>query len=140
MTLVQLGRACGLSHPFLSQVERGLAKPGIDSVSRIAAALGVSESRLWSGSPAVGQIRFEPSEGRIGAGAEAEGECGASAEVVIHALQGAAEVGIEDRLSIVEEGETISLRGDFAHTVRLLGPGPSRLIYISAALPPPGQS
>ena len=39
MTLKQLGAATGLSHPFLSQVERGLARPSVRSIAGIARAL-----------------------------------------------------------------------------------------------------
>src|SRR4051812_32656496 len=48
LTLKGLGRLAGLSHPFLSQVERGLARPSVGSVERIAAALDVSVARLWA--------------------------------------------------------------------------------------------
>src|SRR3954471_16234711 len=48
LTLKGLGRLAGLSHPFLSQVERGLARPSIGSVERIAAALDVSVAHLWA--------------------------------------------------------------------------------------------
>src|SRR3954468_7794042 len=48
LTLKGLGRRAGLSHPFLSQVERGLARPSVGSVERIAAALDVSVAHLWA--------------------------------------------------------------------------------------------
>ena len=48
LTLKGLGRLAGLSHPFLSQVERGLARPSVGSVERIAAALDVSVAHLWT--------------------------------------------------------------------------------------------
>ena len=144
MTLVQLGRAAGLSHAFLSQVERGLANPGIDSVARIAAGLGVSEASLWSEETASGEISIERSaqEGvKAGAPGGAEDRAPARAEdgeraseVVIHALQGAVEVDAGGRHSRLEEGASISLPGDSDHALRLLGPGPSRVIYISANL------
>ena len=44
----QLGREAGLSHPFLSQLERGLARPSVGSIERIARALGVPVGLLWS--------------------------------------------------------------------------------------------
>ena len=47
-TLKQLGREAGLSHPFLSQLERGLARPSVGSVERISRALGVPVGLLWS--------------------------------------------------------------------------------------------
>jgi transcriptional regulator with XRE-family HTH domain len=48
MTLKQLGAATGLSHPFLSQVERGLARPSVRSIAAIARALQVPPEALWS--------------------------------------------------------------------------------------------
>jgi len=48
MTLKGLGREAGLSHPFLSQLERGLARPSVASVGRIARALDVPVSTLWT--------------------------------------------------------------------------------------------
>src|SRR5215213_1926412 len=47
-TLKDLGREAGLSHPFLSQLERGLARPSVGSVDRISRALGMSVGMLWS--------------------------------------------------------------------------------------------
>ena len=47
-TLKQLGREAGLSHPFLSQLERGLARPSVGSVERIARAFGMPVGLLWS--------------------------------------------------------------------------------------------
>ena len=42
LTLKALGRSAGLSHPFLSQLERGLARPSVSSVERIASRTGDS--------------------------------------------------------------------------------------------------
>lgn len=42
MTLKQLAAAADLSHPFLSQLERGRARPSMVSLERIARALGTS--------------------------------------------------------------------------------------------------
>lgn len=46
MTLVRLAEAAELSHPFLSQLERGLARPSIGSLEKIARALGSSQLEL----------------------------------------------------------------------------------------------
>ena len=48
LTLKALGRRAGLSHPFLSQLERGLARPSVGSVERIATALDVPVGALWT--------------------------------------------------------------------------------------------
>ena len=42
LTLVRLAELSGLSNPFLSQVERGKAQPSMDSLRRIADALGTT--------------------------------------------------------------------------------------------------
>ena len=77
-TLVELAEAAGLSHPFLSQLERGLARPSMASLERIARALGTSQLELFAGAeePAVGGADPAPSLGRAGDGAsgpDAEG-------------------------------------------------------------------
>ena len=46
LTLVQLASTAQLSHPFLSQLERGLARPSMTSLERIARALGSSQVEL----------------------------------------------------------------------------------------------
>jgi transcriptional regulator with XRE-family HTH domain len=45
-TLVRLAELTDLSHPFLSQLERGLAQPSLSSLRRIAVALGTSPVEL----------------------------------------------------------------------------------------------
>ncbi|GAA1706293.1 XRE family transcriptional regulator [Microbacterium sediminicola] len=54
LTLVQLADAAELSHSFLSQVERGHASPSLESLARIARALGSSQVELLSGTTAAG--------------------------------------------------------------------------------------
>ncbi|HEV7950490.1 MAG TPA: helix-turn-helix domain-containing protein [Glaciihabitans sp.] len=49
LTLVQLAAAAGLSHPFLSQLERGLARPSMGSLAAISRALGSSQLELLAG-------------------------------------------------------------------------------------------
>lgn len=49
LTLVQLADRAGLSHPFLSQLERGLARPSFTSLERIVRALGTSQLELLAG-------------------------------------------------------------------------------------------
>jgi transcriptional regulator with XRE-family HTH domain len=46
MTLVQLAEATGLSHPFLSQVERGRARLSMSSLFRVATTLGTTQQIL----------------------------------------------------------------------------------------------
>lgn len=49
MTIMQLAELADLSHPFISQVERGKANPSLDSLARIARALGTSQVELMGG-------------------------------------------------------------------------------------------
>ncbi len=46
LTLVDVASKAGLSHPFLSQLERGLARPSMRSLSAIAATLGTTAQVL----------------------------------------------------------------------------------------------
>jgi transcriptional regulator with XRE-family HTH domain len=45
-TLVEIATATGLSHPFLSQIERGRARPSMRSLFLIAEALGTTQQTL----------------------------------------------------------------------------------------------
>lgn len=49
LTLVQLAGMAELSHPFLSQLERGRARPSMASLEKIARALGRSQLELLAG-------------------------------------------------------------------------------------------
>lgn len=53
MTIVQLAESSGLSHPFISQLERGLARPSMSSLFRIAETLGTDQHVLLAESVAV---------------------------------------------------------------------------------------
>lgn len=46
LTLVQVAAQTGLSHPFLSQVERDLSQPSMRSLYQIASALGTTQQAL----------------------------------------------------------------------------------------------
>ncbi len=48
MTLVEVAGSAGLSHPFLSQLERGLARPSMRSLTAIAATLGTTAQALMA--------------------------------------------------------------------------------------------
>lgn len=78
LTLTQLAALAELSQPFLSQLERGLARPSMASLSRIAYALGSSQLEIIAGAvelddpapgPAPTLVRAEEgSHGRYGLG------------------------------------------------------------------------
>jgi transcriptional regulator with XRE-family HTH domain len=52
LTLARLASMAGLSHSFLSKLERGLASPSMASLTQIARALGTSQLELLSGTGA----------------------------------------------------------------------------------------
>ena len=62
LSLVRLAEITDLSHPFLSQVERGHARPSISSLQRIAVALDVDAGWLFG----IGGTEREPVERRPG--------------------------------------------------------------------------
>jgi quercetin dioxygenase-like cupin family protein len=48
MTLVEVAASARLSHPFLSQLERGLTRPSMRSLTAIAATLGTTAQALMA--------------------------------------------------------------------------------------------
>ena len=84
LTLVQLAAEAELSHPFLSQLERGLARPSMVSLERIARALGSSQVEILA---AVDDDRDDDQPGVVFVGAD-EGSTGrygqAAARLLTH--------------------------------------------------------
>jgi transcriptional regulator with XRE-family HTH domain len=78
LTLTQLAALADLSQPFLSQLERGQARPSMASLGRIARALGSSQLEIISGAAtlttgrpaaAAGLVRADQGDrGRYGLG------------------------------------------------------------------------
>jgi transcriptional regulator with XRE-family HTH domain len=62
LTLVALAERSGLSQPFLSQVENGRATPSMESLYRIASALGTTPQGLF------GSVRTDQVAGIVRAG------------------------------------------------------------------------
>ncbi len=86
LTLVQLAAATDLSHPFISQLERGLAQPSLATLRRMALALETSPIELIAASeapaaaPAI-EVR------RAGEGAVPHGFAGGDARLLAHGAQ-----------------------------------------------------
>lgn len=79
LTLVQLAELSDLSHPFLSQLERGRARPSMVSLEKIARALGSSQLELIAaaeddagGIPQTGTVLVRANEGTRGHYGEGE--------------------------------------------------------------------
>ena len=155
LTLKGLGKKAGLSHPFLSQVERGLARPSIGSVERIAAALDVSVARLWSPSRVGEAVQIV----RQGDGGDEDGlrELGGvpgapvlrewsarsrrwpdeyevqDGEIAIYVARGALEVDLNGALHELSEGDTLHFDGTTPHRLRRTGGTNTRAVLVSAA-------
>lgn len=158
LTLVQLAAQAGLSHPFLSQLERGLVRPSMSSLHRIAQALGTSQPALMSQT-------LDPGDTRVGLvpageGIPVENPGGSARSLVsgtralypilfegalqefgpayahdgdefIHVLSGTIEVDIVgEGLHTVRAGDTLYYPGTLAHRWRGVGDEHVRALFV----------
>jgi transcriptional regulator with XRE-family HTH domain len=160
MTLKDLGRMAGLSHPFLSQLERGLARPSVGSVERIADALGVSVGDLWAPDrPSLDArlVRREDGEVHAHAATSAPGGLrevlaadpelrlvewsGGSRRwpeeptvhpgvVAVYVVRGELEVEVGDAVHRLEEGDALRFDGASPHRLRRTGSPGTRALVI----------
>jgi transcriptional regulator with XRE-family HTH domain len=162
MTLSDVGRDCGLSVPFLSQLENGKALPSILTLHRIARTLGTSAHELLMHSAAStvsvvpadegpafsfaedGSIRarFLVRPGLGLSGSEVNGPAGAGLQEHIrqegwklyHVLSGEVEFVLAGRPDIVlRAGDTLCHDGTVPHRWRVIGSEPARFIVISTS-------
>jgi len=158
LTLKALGRAAGLSHPFLSQLERGLARPSVASVERIAGALQVPVSHLWASCARRGEARLVRSEdGRLdrraagtvrrladdGQALRAQEQIGGSrswpderstapADVLVYVVHGAVEVDLDGTVHALGAGDSLVFDGAVPHRVRRTGGVTTRTLLVMA--------
>jgi transcriptional regulator with XRE-family HTH domain len=153
LTLKALGREANLSHPFLSQLERGLARPSVGSVERIAAALEVPVSALWTArSPQAARVvradegtvsdgvRELPLGGRTmrvrewsaGARSWPEATETTTGEVLLYVLRGAIEVELDGTVHGLGAGDALRFDGAVRHRFRRRGPTTTRALYVAA--------
>jgi transcriptional regulator with XRE-family HTH domain len=160
LTLKALGRDAGLSHPFLSQLERGLARPSVTSVERIARALEVPVSMLWTG-PRDGTVRVvRAGEARLRAHYDPEAPggirdlsperssvrvrewCGGSrswseqgdtttGEVMVYVVRGALEVDVDGTIHALRQGDSLFFDGTVRHRLRRSGGTGTRALYVA---------
>jgi transcriptional regulator with XRE-family HTH domain len=161
LTLKALGRRAGLSHPFLSQLERGLARPSVASVERIANALEVPVSALWS-TPRTeaarviradeGSVRGHADDGAPGGVRELPaGEASmrvrewsgggrrwpretetTTGEVLLYVFRGAIEVELDGTVHDLSAGDALRFDGAVRHRFRRRGPTNTRALYVAA--------
>jgi transcriptional regulator with XRE-family HTH domain len=153
MTLKGLGREAGLSHPFLSQVERGLARPSVTSVERIARALDVPVSTLWTAPrQAPARVVRAPSADGHAAGVRelvAEGSVlrvrewtvgprswsdegdTTTGEVMVYVVRGAVEIDLDGEVHALQEGDSLFFDGAVRHRLRRRGGKRTRALYVA---------
>lgn len=158
-TLKQLGREAGLSHPFLSQLERGLARPSVGSAERIARAFGVPVGLLWSTPARGGRAALVRSDG-----GEHERHCDESApggvrtvsgeplavrewtggsrrwpeqrevaagDVLLYVARGGLEVDLDGEIHALSEGDALLFDGSVPHRVRRTGAVSTRALKVA---------
>jgi transcriptional regulator with XRE-family HTH domain len=84
LTLVKLAAATDLSHPFLSQMERGLAQPSLASLRRIAVALRTSPIELIAAAESPASVAPAVEVHRRGDGALSADFAAGSARMLAH--------------------------------------------------------
>jgi transcriptional regulator with XRE-family HTH domain len=152
LTLKALGREAGLSHPFLSQLERGLARPSVGSVERIANALEVPVSALWTHPALETAIVVRRPEGAADDGVRdilagrgalrmREWSCTSKAwsdeaetttgEVCVYVLRGVLEVEVGGTVHALYEGDAVLFDGSVPHRLRRRGGTSTRALYVA---------
>ncbi len=160
LTLVQLAAIADLSHPFLSQLERGRARPSMGSLERIARALGSSQLELIAAaeddSPEQedvvvvraaegsrgpygdgtgrllvhGKRRFHPME-FVGSNQIPGDFYQHDGAEFLHVVSGSVAVDLEGRQSsVLNEGDSIYFEGGIRHRWHAVEPGGYRLFIV----------
>jgi transcriptional regulator with XRE-family HTH domain len=162
LTLKALGRDAGLSHPFLSQLERGLARPSVGSVERIARALEVPVSMLWT-RPREETVRIvRASEGSATAHGDPEAPGGirllspervslwvrewsggsrswseegdtTTGEVMVYVVRGSIEVDVGGTIHALRQGDSLFFDGTMRHRLRRRGGTSTRALYVATS-------
>ena len=159
LTLKQFGAATGLSHGFLSQLERNLARPSMSTLDDIAAALGTSTAALVSDSERgyVTHVRgeeapiylFDTSADTVtvraltggnalmkvteSAGSFPQSDSMAHpGEEVVYVIAGEVEVEVGDESFLLREGDVLNFDCSVEHTYRAVGAEPPRFLVIAA--------
>lgn len=142
LTLKELGRLAGLSHPFLSQLERGLARPSIGSVERIALALDVPVSSLWAEPRSTRAEVIRRDAGRAGGPLRVHEWRGGSrdwppdhqvagGDMLVYVARGGVEIELQGEVHALEEGDTLLFDGALPHRFRRTGGTATRALCVA---------
>jgi transcriptional regulator with XRE-family HTH domain len=148
LTLKELGRRADLSHPFLSQLERGLARPSLSSVERIARALGVPVSTLWtkprrehasvirrdaSVEEALASGPLTVREWRGGSRDWPVDHEVAGGDMLVYVARGGVEVELRGEVHALDEGDALLFDGALPHRFRRTGGRATRALCVAIA-------
>jgi transcriptional regulator with XRE-family HTH domain len=155
LTLVEVAAEAGLSHPFLSQLERGLTRPSMRSLFQIAEALGTTQQALLA---AAGGEDATPIDLISGGGARLLGPSPEGVAVtefvepprdfgdffrhdhaeLLYVVAGVIEVEHEQAegtvLTTVRARGTVGYPGGVDHRFRQVGPGPAVVLAIHGGI------
>lgn len=165
LTLVEAAARAGLSHPFLSQLERGRARPSMRSLTAIADTLGTTAQALMAGidgavaepvsvvrrgtlppqpvdSPGGvvrtlvrGERAMLPAE-YTGAPRDFDEYYRHDGEEFVYVVRGRIEVDIEGELHAVGAGDSVYYAGGLRHRWRSVGQEEVHLVVVQQNVPP----
>jgi len=161
LTLTDLAAQARISHPFLSQLERGYARPSMTTLERIAAALGTSQVSLMLTAVPEGAdlVRSDegvtlPQEGdKVGYARLLVGGNAAfypqeqvlsrreyaryfqhEQDEWVYVVAGEIEVDLGDgKFVVLREGDSLYYAGNIPHRWRLVGPDIAKVIVVQAS-------
>ncbi|MCZ7531967.1 MAG: XRE family transcriptional regulator [Acidimicrobiia bacterium] len=160
LTLQQLADLCGLSQPFLSQLENGKATPSLMALHQVAAALGTSaqvllqpdttnevslvrgaEARCYQlGEGATARFLVERAHHHIEAnlitvehGAESGSHLSHDGEETVYVLDGSISVDLDGYDAVdLEVGDAYTYPSTRPHGWRNIGKGTAQFLFISS--------
>lgn len=157
MTIVQLATAADLSHPFISQIERGLARPSMSSLFRIARTLGTDQQSLLADSmppgPAGAVLRRSDDAAAAAAGGSVHAlvhgadrpfipmeYLGDSTELLdywvhdedefLYVVSGTLRIDLDGVLDVLETADSVYVRGGVSHRWASADGGEFRLLVV----------
>jgi transcriptional regulator with XRE-family HTH domain len=160
LTLVQLAGLSDLSHSFLSQLERGHARPSMGSLERVARALGTSQVELLTaGAQPLPHRVVRAADGQRGGYGSGEarvlaGGFGAPFQTMevtgrdtefghtyvhveyewVYVVAGRVEVALDGIVSLLEPGDSVACPPRTAHHWRSPDGGPYVLVVVKEQL------
>lgn len=158
LTLVDVAGRAGLSHPFLSQVERGVARPSMRSLTAVAAALDTTAQALLA-LPGAEPVSVVPSRAALAELPTVDSPGGTVRSLVhgeramlpleftgapdtfeeyyvhrgeefLYVAEGTIDVDVDGTISVLGERDSLYYAGGIRHRWRRAAPGPVRVILV----------